>query len=479
MSRLTKSRASDVRPLDPVAGKPERRSPPEGVDADALLSSYRRPGLLLYRPYPPADAPIVRSRIGGLPNLPANIEWPRGISYERDVPLHFLAQIDCAELPRIDRRLPQEGVLFFFASQDEEQIWSEGEARNRVRVIFVPRLASDVGHREAPADLPPILDRVASEKPFKPDWLLPGEEGPNVHFSWPLVAAIFDTWPDQDSIADAVHGYKWISNYDIRVQHSRAAAVVAATGLPTASASSPEWEASEVFQLPRAFGAAKFPQANIMIERISRLIIRSTRAPLNKLPGTVAKAPSWIARATKLGLDAASTEGDAEEFQAWLQEIIVDPLRPPNFDLALPDLITKGIEASIAYAAGSPDVARLIPKNFYDVLEDRHLPFDQRREFGKSEGGRWRVRARTHQMLGQVSSLQSTAPLYRHKGLHSGDGVSDPDISADDEICLLRLASDPSIELLFGDMGVATFWIRSGDLEARRFDQCFGTVEGH
>ncbi|MGO4569074.1 hypothetical protein AB4Z52_29505, partial [Rhizobium sp. 2YAF20] len=74
ISRLTKSRAIDVPGFESVAGKQEHRSPPEGLDADGLLSSFRRPGLLRYRLYPPTDAPTVRSRIGGIPNLPGNIK---------------------------------------------------------------------------------------------------------------------------------------------------------------------------------------------------------------------------------------------------------------------------------------------------------------------------------------------------------------------------------------------------------------------
>jgi uncharacterized protein YwqG len=98
--------------------------------------------------------------------LPEDIEWPRGISYERNVPLHFLAQIECADLPRIDNRLPEQGALFFFASQDEEQIWNEGDPQARIRVIYSTN-AAQAPLRSAPDDLPPISDHTA-DKPYGP-----------------------------------------------------------------------------------------------------------------------------------------------------------------------------------------------------------------------------------------------------------------------------------------------------------------------
>jgi uncharacterized protein YwqG len=76
------------------------------------LAKYRAPAISLYRPYPPVELPHARSQPGGLPNLPAT-EWPYGRNHDNGnaVPLHFLAQIDCAELPRVDARLPTEGML--------------------------------------------------------------------------------------------------------------------------------------------------------------------------------------------------------------------------------------------------------------------------------------------------------------------------------------------------------------------------------
>lgn len=56
------------------------------------------------------------SRVGGLPDLPAELAWP---TFEGKKLLPFLAQIDLSQLPRWDGDpLPSEGWLYFFARMD-------------------------------------------------------------------------------------------------------------------------------------------------------------------------------------------------------------------------------------------------------------------------------------------------------------------------------------------------------------------------
>jgi uncharacterized protein YwqG len=48
-----------------------------------------------------------------------------------------------------------------------------------------------------------------------------------------------------------------------------------------------------------------------------------------------------------------------------------------------------------------------------------------------------------------------------------------------DAVCLLQLVSDPGVGFEFGDVGEATFWIKSDDLAAMCFDNTWATLEGH
>jgi uncharacterized protein YwqG len=160
----------------------------ENLEIEAVLAKYRVPAILLHRPYPPIELPQVRSRLGGLPNLPEGTDWPYGRDYQGNaVPLHFLAQIDCAELPPIDARLPTTGMLFFFARDDEEQVWGyESDPHDDGRVIYAPHVSDVQGVRIAPTNLLPIGNRLAGFDPVTPDMA-----GPTVHFSWPLCCASF------------------------------------------------------------------------------------------------------------------------------------------------------------------------------------------------------------------------------------------------------------------------------------------------
>lgn len=64
------------------------------------------------------------SRYGGLPDLPPSFPWPRSEDYY----LHFLMQVNLADLPPIsDNPLPSRGLLCFFLGK-EKQFWDVDSA---------------------------------------------------------------------------------------------------------------------------------------------------------------------------------------------------------------------------------------------------------------------------------------------------------------------------------------------------------------
>ena len=81
----------------------------------AMMESLRQPALHLV-----GTKRDVRSRIGGVPDLPDGFEWP----VWRSAPLAFLAQIDLAEIGQqsVLPDLPQHGLLHFFYDQ-EQSTW--------------------------------------------------------------------------------------------------------------------------------------------------------------------------------------------------------------------------------------------------------------------------------------------------------------------------------------------------------------------
>lgn len=83
---------------------------PLGLDGHAeLLARYARVEIGLV---PDEDGP---SRIGGSPDLPPDFAWPSWPRYSAN-PIPFLIQIDLEGIEPHDKRLPERGVLTFFAS---------------------------------------------------------------------------------------------------------------------------------------------------------------------------------------------------------------------------------------------------------------------------------------------------------------------------------------------------------------------------
>ncbi|MGI9203783.1 MAG: YwqG family protein [Woeseiaceae bacterium] len=76
----------------------------------------------------------VRSRIGGVPDLPDGFEWPEW----QNVPLAFLAQIDLAEIDEqsVLPDLPKHGLLSFFYDQEQSTWGFRPGDRGSWRVIY-------------------------------------------------------------------------------------------------------------------------------------------------------------------------------------------------------------------------------------------------------------------------------------------------------------------------------------------------------
>ncbi|BAV04078.1 Uncharacterized protein YwqG [Filimonas lacunae] len=82
-----------------------------------------------------ADEPLGKSRIGGIPDLPPGMDWPRS---DDGVSLSFVAQLNLAELKPFDtyQLLPDSGYLFFFYdSEGDMGGYSPGE-RHLFRVLY-------------------------------------------------------------------------------------------------------------------------------------------------------------------------------------------------------------------------------------------------------------------------------------------------------------------------------------------------------
>lgn len=230
-------------------------------DADEIesyMKRYREPAIMCLKPYGHRRQPNNFSCLGGLPWLPDGVAWPRS---QDGIPLHFLASINLAELPKGFPQLPIEGVLFFFALIDEEMDWDHRKPGSHYKVIHCPHLGD--GPAARPADLIPVEgDFHRFDEMFR----MEDEPRTTVYPRWPLEFLRINSWPDAAALGlhkrykDPFH---W--EFNSRVRTARKVGAIRATGL-LPSDDRPDWgnwlfdkEGSRTISLPSAGRANKFP----------------------------------------------------------------------------------------------------------------------------------------------------------------------------------------------------------------------------
>jgi hypothetical protein len=210
---------SDIRRRITAAANAEARAREAKRDADELAA--RGPGFargdglpeppVLFLPDDRRDLPIGRSRFGGLPDLPAAMQWPT----HQGRKLPFLAQLDLASLPLKTRLLPSEGWLVAFGLF-EDQLYPSYPllvrlvACDRSDLVRAPRPHQDeiwpANPYESLYDLVPL--KVRTESGAKPL----ADYGEKNCCGW-LFGEVDDFWGTAGSLAfDARHsGDDWIN----------------------------------------------------------------------------------------------------------------------------------------------------------------------------------------------------------------------------------------------------------------------------
>lgn len=423
-------------------------------DIDALMEQNRQPAIMLHRFYPPGKIPEANSCLGGLPALPPGTDWPRT---GKGVPMHFLAQIDCAELPPNGGVLPGEGVLFFFARIDDEMDWGYDDPQGAGRVIFAP--AAGNSRVPAPDGLPSIQGGHGA---YERDFVLPGEAPFTVYPRWPVVGLPIQSWPDYEAFPN--HWEKDLGDYQNSVFRGRAAEAARATGLPVKTGIEPNWGNDP--SVHRSDAAARlpsdeerpFPQAWVMVDRIARYLANNVREKrereLNKGPGAPSyndparlqviydASAKWTEAAAIGGLGTALGDEGCRLFNDWLTALAKDDSADIRFSVGI--AIGEGMYSAIQFAADSAQAAALIPPRYFDELKERNMA----------------IGSSCHQMLGNAGSSQEARSVER------------------DEVLLLHLISDYGVNFMFCDVGEAEFWINRKDLAARRFDKVSATTCG-
>ncbi|RDI31803.1 uncharacterized protein DUF1963 [Lentzea flaviverrucosa] len=146
----------------------------------------------------------VVGQFGGLPELPAGMEWP-GDEY----PLPIIGSVDCAALPRAEGLdLPADGSLLFFLHHEEDI--EEHPTTEFSRVLYVPagtetEVASPPpGHDTRTFFMEPIPFLIpecrltAWVQPVLPDWIERRDVQSESDAVKQLCELVDDLWPSQD-----------------------------------------------------------------------------------------------------------------------------------------------------------------------------------------------------------------------------------------------------------------------------------------
>lgn len=128
---------------------------------------------LVTQPVSEAFLPVGWSKIGGVPDLPTEWDWP---TYKHK-PLAFLAQINLSQIPQaIDKNpLPDIGILYFFSVhgwlQDDGDVhpdlpWEDSEHPDFSRVLLFTGNNSDLRRRQKPVGIKTFKAASVEYVPF-------------------------------------------------------------------------------------------------------------------------------------------------------------------------------------------------------------------------------------------------------------------------------------------------------------------------
>ena len=467
----------------------------------AILDRHQAPAILAWRPYPPIEQPIRKSYLGGLPTLNKDNDWPRASD---GTPLHFLARIDCSELPVIENaaagQLPQQGTLQFFGRIDEEMLWCDNEDhRDHSRVIYneipIDRTAAP------PTDLGAIEGEYHS---YDRELKLPNESYSTVYPQWPLAFNQIKSWNPLISIDPYDSDLRPVCSR--AMDWARASEFLRVTGYPTHPTRDPHWgewdwrdnrrivispEPTKVegetfdlggdsdFTMPvTLMRSVEFPQVWILGERVARTIACAAierlkrdfrrdderdlttdeirlRHDMEELKKT---AISWVEHARTVGLDKPPSQNDLVKYRCWLLDLCEDA-RIKFAGLASTGL-RCGMPAAIQYCANAPAAAKLTPVSYFNELERDHImnTYIPSRDTYVGTIPSYSYGARCHQLLGYVPTSQ--------------------DVYVEGHILLLNLTSDRGVNFSFCDAGEVQFHIKPEDLAARQFDHVIAVTQG-
>jgi hypothetical protein len=421
----------------PIAG-------PDGKGRPAIFATKHR-AVLFRQEFPPRHRVDTRSFFGGLPYAPINFIWPRIFAkYGIEFDLHFLLQVDCAEIP-VDASMglmPDTGVLYFFL-----ELGGTG-----YKVVYVDDTTLEWGEILPPPTLGPVYGEEAL---YHRRWARKLDNCPTTLPKWPFEPVAIEIpesaygdvpenddsrfyWPDKPFMPSALMQAEGNAIASSRI--SMRDFFDADDRLKRPFESYPQdWSAVLVFAgtaLEKLENEIKSPNPNrypeFNLEQLRQLLQQSR-----------SDAEYWFDMAVSHSPYEAVPQQTRDEFWSWIVKSIRFTL------LLLPDALQNSLEESLSYSAAA---ASLIPDVWMERIRSRHAPV-------VSSGSQFHAKD-NQRMLSPPSYLQG----YDEERLMT-------------HILLLEISSDEGLSHSFGE-GFYKFWITPEDLKARRFDKTMLTTDG-
>jgi uncharacterized protein YwqG len=401
--------------------------------------------------FPPKHDEGAVSYFGGRPCLPPDVGWPeitrRGSTYA----LTFLGQIDLEEIASVGefRELPSTGVLYFFLDTNiinEAGLIDESlDSGTPWRVIYSEAGAHVRKLTAAPPNLMPCFGYPYAQAPFEMKW--------THHIDWRTRYYSYEA----PRIRMAPLPVKTVFTFSEQDEQRQIALWIDAFGEPVPHESFPE--RTNALRRELWLPLPAFPTNNLFLEiftggLLTAIVDRWGDKQLQSVGGDLVPAIREMLGQIQPGnLFSTTAPGQRERLSSIMHDLARrNPSVIPTLNGLLRQAYFWGATLSLSY---SRETAKSIPGALAEMTRSLFCPLycdaDQPN----------RIDCRVHQMLGYGKELQRQ--VEDHLGSH---------------IMLMQFASDPAFGWMYGDCGVAQFWITPEDLAAKRFDNVTATVEG-
>lgn len=449
-SALAASTAPPPPPPSPLLSPTAFHEP--GADEPSRYEPVRQ-AIVFRQYYPPRHDPAVLSFFGGVPIAPRGLAWPSHAADGQVHALHFILQVDLAEIPESARLgvLPGSGVLYLFLDLD----WGRS---NAFRFLYADNPSGDW----VPAHVPDNLTAAyGNQAHYAWQWPRGFDDGParcpRLLPKWPFAPVAIeipdealDAWEQEVDEAGESFPFWWPD------ERTMAPVLLAAQGDDSLHDSEgarkivPEtW--------PQDWNAVQIA-IGLILERIRREAGRADDEADDTAERIAGEALEWVELADARGRFDAVPSQARDAFRGWFDGLAspISFVRDPAVRLSMEASLAESVEAAARIPAEA--LAKLRSRHSLAVQADVRTIDPQTKES--------RIERRIHantpdRMLAPASDVQ---------------GYSE-EISAT-HLLLLELSSDEGIGHHFGE-GVYQFWIAPDDLRDRRFDRVEMIVQAY